>query len=86
MLPDSGLRRGSDVLKLLALGADAVLIGRAPLYGTAAGGEAGAAHVLELLKREMETALGFLGCASLDELDAGFVSCERATDRPFTRA
>ncbi|GLK84812.1 alpha-hydroxy acid oxidase [Ancylobacter defluvii] len=80
VLADSGVRRGADVLKLLALGADAVLIGRAPLYGTAAGGEAGASHVLQLLRQEMEAVMGFLGCASLKELDTSFVSHE--DDRP----
>lgn len=77
VLADSGVRRGSDVLKLLALGADAVLVGRAPLYGTAVAGEAGAAHVLDLLRQEMEAALGFLGCPSVNGLDAGFVSRTR---------
>lgn len=69
ILADSGVRRGSDVLKLLACGADAVLIGRAALYGTAAGGEAGAAHALALLRKEMDTTMAFLGCTRLSELD-----------------
>lgn len=74
IIADSGVRRGSDILKLLALGADAVMIGRAALYGTAAAGEAGATHVLDLLRSEMLAALGFLGCASLRELDPSFVN------------
>lgn len=78
MLADSGVRRGADVLKLMALGADAVLIGRAPLYGIATAGEAGAAHILGLLQREMLATLGFLGCTRLDELDASFVSFEKS--------
>jgi (S)-mandelate dehydrogenase len=68
ILVDGGFRRGGDVLKALALGADGVMIGRAPLYGLAAGGEAGAAHSLHLLRVEMERTLTLLGCHSLDEL------------------
>jgi L-lactate dehydrogenase (cytochrome) len=74
ILADSGVRRGSDVLKLLALGADAVLIGRAALYGTAAGGEAGAAHALTLLRNEIDSTLAFLGCARLSEVDRSLLS------------
>lgn len=68
ILVDGGFRRGSDVLKALALGADAVMIGRPALYGLAAGGEAGVTHALGLLRTEMERALTLLGCRSLDEL------------------
>ncbi|GAU86958.1 alpha-hydroxy acid oxidase [Bosea sp. BIWAKO-01] len=74
IIADSGVRRGSDILKLLALGADSVMIGRAALYGTAAAGEAGATHALTLLRNEMLAALGFLGCANLRELDTSFVN------------
>jgi L-lactate dehydrogenase (cytochrome) len=77
ILADSGVRRGADVVKLLALGANAVLIGRAALYGTAVGGEAGAARVLDLLRDEMKTTLGLLGCAGLRELDASYVNAAR---------
>ena len=59
---DGGVRRGTDVLKALALGARAVLAGRAPLWGLAVGGEAGARHVLELLRAELELALQLAGC------------------------
>jgi len=65
---DSGFRRGSDVLKAIALGAHAVMIGRATLYGLAAGGEAGAGHALGILHSEMDRVLGQLGCRSLAEL------------------
>ena len=68
LLVDGGFRRGSDVLKAVALGADAVMIGRPALYGLAAGGEAGVAHALGLLRVEMERAMTLLGCHSLDEL------------------
>ena len=59
-----GIRRGTDLLKAMALGADAVLAGRAPLYGLCAYGERGAARALAILKREAEEALGLLGANS----------------------
>jgi isopentenyl diphosphate isomerase/L-lactate dehydrogenase-like FMN-dependent dehydrogenase len=65
---DGGIRRGSDVVKALALGARAVLVGRAPLWGLACGGEAGARRVLELLRDEIELALALCGCTSPDEV------------------
>jgi (S)-mandelate dehydrogenase len=68
VLIDSGFRRGTDVVKALALGADAVLVGAAPLYGLAAGGEAGARHALGILTSEIDRVLGQLGCNSLEEL------------------
>ena len=61
---DGGIRRGSDVVKALALGARAVLAGRAPLWGLACNGEAGARSVLELLQAEIELALALCGCTS----------------------
>jgi 4-hydroxymandelate oxidase len=64
VLVDGGVRRGTDVVKALALGATAVLAGRAPVYGLAAGGEAGATAVLELLRAETELALALVGAAS----------------------
>ncbi|WMS43927.1 alpha-hydroxy acid oxidase [Acuticoccus sp. MNP-M23] len=68
VLADSGVRRGTDVLKYLALGAEAVMLGRLPLYGLAAGGEAGAEAVLRMIMREMEIALGYLGASALRDL------------------
>ena len=68
ILVDGGFRRGSDVLKALALGADGVMIGRAALYGLAAGGEEGVSRALGLLRGEMERALMLLGCHTLEEL------------------
>ena len=64
VLVDGGIRRGGDVVKALALGAQAVLAGRAPLWGLAAGGEAGARHVLELLREEIQLSLQLVGCTS----------------------
>ena len=63
---DGGIRRGSDVVKALALGARAVLAGRAPLWGLACDGEAGARRALELLRDEIELALALCGCISPD--------------------
>jgi (S)-mandelate dehydrogenase len=65
---DSGFRRGSDIVKALALGAKAVLIGRAVLYGLAAGGQAGAQHALDILRDEIDRVLALVGCRSCAEL------------------
>jgi 4-hydroxymandelate oxidase len=64
VLLDGGVRRGTDVLKALALGARAVLIGRAMVWGLAVGGEEGVAHVLSLFQEEIELGLALLGCTS----------------------
>lgn len=68
MLVDGGVRRGTDVLKALALGARAVMVGRPVLYGLAARGEAGAKHVIEMLNRELEVAMVLCGCRSVAEI------------------
>ena len=65
---DGGIRRGTDVIKMLALGADAVLAGRAVLYGVAAGGKDGAKHALDILREEIVRDLGLLGVPSIAEL------------------
>jgi 4-hydroxymandelate oxidase len=65
LLLDGGVRRGTDVIKAIALGARAVLIGRPALWGLAADGEAGVARVLEILRDELDTALALCGCPSL---------------------
>lgn len=68
ILVDGGFRRGADVLKALALGADAVQVGRAALYGVAAAGRAGVTRAIEILAEDMDRSLGLLGVRSIDEL------------------
>ncbi len=68
VLLDGGIRRGTDIAVALALGARAVLAGRAPLWGLAAGGEEGARTVIELLREELEVALHLTGCRTAGEL------------------
>jgi len=68
VLVDSGVRRGSDIVKCLALGADAVLCGRATLYGTAAGGEAGALKAIGFLKDEMKRTMAYIGAQRVGEI------------------
>ncbi len=68
VIVDGGFRRGTDVVKAMALGAHAVMLGRATLYGLAAGGEAGVSHALSLLTNEIDRVLGQLGCRSLAEV------------------
>ena len=65
---DGGVRRGSDVIKALCLGARACMIGRALLYGLASGREAGVARSLDILTNEIDLALALLGRSRLDEL------------------
>jgi len=66
---DGGIRRGSDVLKAIALGARAVLIGRPILWGLSVAGEQGARHVLEILRRELDEAMLLCGCSTLKHIN-----------------
>ncbi|MFN3892107.1 MAG: alpha-hydroxy acid oxidase [Beijerinckiaceae bacterium] len=68
VLLDSGIRRGGDVVKALALGASAVLSGRPALYGLSVAGEAGASHALSLLRREIDATMAFTGCVSVADI------------------
>jgi L-lactate dehydrogenase (cytochrome) len=73
VLMDGGIRRGSDVIKALCLGAKAVLCGRAYAYGLAAAGQRGVARVLEILREDLVRTLKLLGCQSIGELDRSYV-------------
>jgi (S)-mandelate dehydrogenase len=77
LILDGGIRRGTDVIKAVALGADAVILGRAPLYGLAAGGEPGVRRALEILTSEIDRALGQLGCNSVSELSPAILRRRR---------
>ena len=68
IIMDGGVRRGADIVKALALGADLVLAGRAALYGAAAAGESGVRRALQILKTETDRVLALLGCTSIEEL------------------
>ena len=68
MLLDGGIRRGSDVVKAVALGARAVMIGRAYLWGLAANGQAGVENVLDILRSGIDSALLGMGLSSIHEL------------------
>lgn len=74
VLVDGGIRRGSHVIKALALGADCCLIGRPQLWGLAVGGEAGVAHVLDIFRREIDLAMGLSGLSSIDEIGADILA------------
>ena len=77
VMVDSGFRRGSDVIKALALGANAVLIGRSTLYGTAVGGEAGAARAIALFREEIDRVLALIGCGSVSALNPDYLAREK---------
>jgi L-lactate dehydrogenase (cytochrome) len=78
VLLDGGIRRGADVVKAIALGATACMIGRAWLYGLASGGQAGVERAITILQEEIDLALALLGCARLTDLDGS------ALARPVT--
>jgi len=69
VLVDGGIRSGLDVVRMLALGADSVLIGRSWVYGLAARGQEGVEHVLEIIKNEMQVAMALTACRSIKEID-----------------
>lgn len=74
VLIDSGIRRGTDVVKALALGAKAVMLGRATLYGLAARGEDGVLDVIRMIRDEIDTTLALIGCESCAALSEDFIA------------
>jgi (S)-mandelate dehydrogenase len=78
---DSGVRRGSDIAKALALGAKAVLVGRATLYGTAVAGEAGALHALNVLGNELDKTMVYTACNTVDEIGPDILYLPRDRNR-----
>lgn len=77
VLVDGGIRRGSEIPKAIAMGAKAVLIGRAYAYGLAAAGQAGVTQAISILKADLERTMALLGCPSLSQLDGSFVDVPR---------
>jgi 4-hydroxymandelate oxidase len=71
---DGGIRRGVDVLKAIALGARAALIGRPPIWGLAVNGAEGARHVLDLLRGELDVAMALAGCRSVEEITGDLIA------------
>ncbi len=76
ILVDGGVRRGGDIAKAVALGAEGVLLGRAPVYGLAAGGRAGVARAIEILADEFDRTLALTGCRNVAELTADLIAVD----------
>jgi L-lactate dehydrogenase (cytochrome) len=81
VLMDSGVRRGSDIVAALALGARAVLLGRAHLYGLAAAGAAGVRHAVDILAGELRTTMALSGATRIADLDPGLIRRRRSVSR-----
>jgi (S)-mandelate dehydrogenase len=81
VLLDSGVRRGSDIVKAIALGAKCVLTGRATLYGTAVGGELGATKAINIIRTEMDKTMAYTGCNRVDEISTDIFFGDRETNR-----
>jgi L-lactate dehydrogenase (cytochrome) len=81
VLMDGGIRRGSDIVKALCLGARSVLIGRAYAYGLAAAGQLGVARALEILRNDVERTIRLLGCSSVTALNREYVETPTAWNR-----
>jgi isopentenyl diphosphate isomerase/L-lactate dehydrogenase-like FMN-dependent dehydrogenase len=82
VLVDGGIRRGTDVVKALALGAKACLIGRPQLWGVAVAGEAGVARVLEIYRQEIDRAMGLCGVTRIDQIDKSLLLKQRIGHQP----
>ena len=86
VLADGGVRSGLDVVRMLALGAKGVLLGRAWAYALGARGEAGVAHVLELIEAEMRVAMALTGCTRIDQITRDALVERHAAKRSKNRA
>jgi L-lactate dehydrogenase (cytochrome)/(S)-mandelate dehydrogenase len=80
LMLDSGVRRGADVLKALALGARFVFVGRAALYGVAAGGLVGAKKAIAILREEIDLVMAQIGCRHLADLDGSLLASKKPED------
>lgn len=78
VLVDGGIRRGADIVKAICMGAKAVLVGRAYGYGLAAGGQAGVARAIAILKADIERTLVLLGCASIEDLNGSYINLPKS--------
>jgi L-lactate dehydrogenase (cytochrome) len=85
VLLDGGIRRGSDIVKAMALGARAVLVGRAYAYGMAAAGEAGVSHAIEILRADLLRTMKLLGCESVRQLTPQFLGLPAYFQMPSAR-
>jgi len=74
VIVDGGIRRGTDILKAIAMGATAAAIGRPQLWGLTVGGQAGVEKVLELLSDELSLAMALAGCRTIGEIDASLIA------------
>jgi L-lactate dehydrogenase (cytochrome) len=78
ILMDGGIRRGTDIAKAIAMGARAVLCGRAYAYGLAAAGEAGVDRAIDILRVDLDRTLRLLGCPSVEALDRSYVNVPKS--------
>jgi len=84
VIVDSGFRRGSDVVKALAIGAKMVMVGRATLWGTTVAGEAGAARAINFYREEISRTLAYLGCCNISDLSRDSLDFVQAPHLPLT--
>ncbi len=82
VLMDGGIRRGSDVVKALCLGASGCLIARPQLWGLAVAGEQGVAHVLEIFRREIDRNMALMGAGTIRELSSDLILRHPSTQHP----
>ena len=78
LLLDGGIRCGTDIFKAIALGADAVLIGRLQMYALSVAGALGVAHMIKLLREELEMCMALAGCATLQDINSSALAAVRA--------